>query len=895
MASKFLSAGVYTREQDFTVFASRIGLTRLGLVGKTMKGPAFEPIKIASTDEFSLRFGGTNSKLALPYVAQSFLSQSSELTVTRILGETGFENSGAWLIVAGQNSINAGSVLAVLRSKKNQITNEFYFNQETDVEIKLTEFYSGSTTFSGMTFEKSNVTTNDILSYNFNIIDDQILTEPWGIESITSNDINFYFNSLSGVTTEDFFIQLNNFPDFQNLNISSTWLSEPAIPLENTSFTLDLNVLMPVNPLTPFVISGSTGPLSTTNGFTVSLDETSVDYIVKKLSKNPEVVDGQTNLYVEKIYPHYIRQAVASNHITDLATQLVYTTEAAYTDYNNSYKNAITPWIVSRVIGGDVQNLFRVQTISDGDSANSEIKISIQNLDLTNYRFDLVVRGFYDTDATANSSALERYSNLSMNEDDVNFIGRVIGTTNEDFPRRSNFITIDLAPSYAKDSIPAGFRGYEVRNTGISGTTAPDIYYKTIYNPKDTVYKTYLGVSELGYGNFTPYNVSYKNSIKTLEKDLFEYNGGVATGMTTTRGFHLENVADYNYFISGDKNSLTAYTNDAGTLIDRSKLKFTLVPAGGFDGFDKYKTYENAYEEFTDAFVDNVNQFKKGIDTFANVEEVDINVFATPGIDFQHNLQIVQYALDMIEERFDALYVIDAPRLTNGVVKGTPEELVSILESTGINSSYACTYWPWIQYEDVNNSKYTWQPPTLMAVESFAYTDNVSNPWFAPAGINRGKANSYIVKADIKPNKNNRDTLYEGRINPIATYIQEGIIIWGQKTLQVNSSALDRINVRRLLLQVRRLIAAASKTLVFEQNDQTLKDQFLSRVEPILLNIKNQRGLSGFKVVMDESNNGNNSDRNTLVGKIQIKPTPTAEFIDLTFQVLPTGANFEDF
>jgi phage tail sheath protein FI len=138
--------------------------------------------------------------------------------------------------------------------------------------------------------------------------------------------------------------------------------------------------------------------------------------------------------------------------------------------------------------------------------------------------------------------------------------------------------------------------------------------------------------------------------------------------------------------------------------------------------------------------------------------------------------------------------------------------------------------------------------------------------------------------------------LYQGRINPIATSIQVGVKIDGQKTLQVRQSALDRINVRRLLLQVRRLVAAASQTLVFEQNDQTLRDQFLARVEPILLQIQNQRGLTAFKVVMDDTNNTNETiDRNTLVGKIQLKPTRTAEFIDLTFQVLPTGANFEDF
>ncbi len=358
----------------------------------------------------------------------------------------------------------------------------------------------------------------------------------------------------------------------------------------------------------------------------------------------------------------------------------------------------------------------------------------------------------------------------------------------------------------------------------------------------------------------------------------------------------MENTADSTQFISGNENSLTGYTNAAGTLVDRNKLKFTLVPQGGFDGWDKYQVYADLFEEFTDAYPNNVTAFKDGLDEMANPEVVDINVLATPGVDYSNNQNVVKYALDIVEDRTDAIYVMDAPRLTSGSVKGTPEEVVASLESTGIDSNYAATYWPWIQIEDPNSGKYTYQPPTMMAVQTYALTDNIAAPWFAPAGLNRGLAGPQVVRADIRLNNNDRDTLYQGRVNPIATFVQQGVVIWGQKTLQQRQSALDRINIRRLLLQVRRLVAAASLTLLFEQNDQTLRDQFLAKVEPILLQIQNQRGLTAFKVVMDDSNNTPDTiDRNTLVGKIQLQPTRTAEFIDLTFQVLPTGARFEDF
>lgn len=894
MATIFVSPGVFTREQDFTIFASRIGITRLGIVGKTLKGPAFEPIKIKTTDDYLLRFGSTDPDFPLPYVANSFLAQSNELTVTRVLGNNGFTNSPAWLIVA---------------------------------DISTT--YSGTSTNFGLTFTKTGAAAST--TYNFTAQTNAVMANDTVSASTIGEDVVISFSGAS-VTSSEVNTVLAADSTFAALGISVS--DDTATPISAGTWSLAVTAVEPkgsksgstlavlrskrnqvngewyfneesdvtigaiTSTLGAFSLSATTGPLTaqTNSGFTISLDETREDYIVKILSKNPKVITGASNLYVERIYPHFIRQASSLGDIAGLNPSLVYTEEASYTDFANSYTNAVTPWVVSRVIGGDVKDLFRVQTISDGDSANVEIKISIANIDINNYTFDIIVRRFEDTDATASSTALERWSNLSLREEDSNYIAKVIGTTDEEYPRKSSFITIDLAASFPRNTVPAGFRGYSLRDSGISGSTSADIYYKTGYLSGDSVFKTFLGVSELGYTNFTSNQVSTKNAVKNLEADLFAYEGGESDDKVTVKGFHLENTADANQFVSGSINSLTGYINDAQTLIDRNKLKFTLVPAGGFDGWDKYQSYSELYEEFTDAYTSNVNAFKAGLDEMSNPEVVDINILATPGIDFSNNVTLVKYALDIVEDRTDAIYVMDAPRLTSGAVKGTAEEVVSRLEATGIDSNYAATYWPWIQIEDPNSGRYTYQAPTMMAVQTYALTDNVAAPWFAPAGLNRGLAGPQVVRADIRLNNNQRDTLYQGRVNPIATFVQQGVVVWGQKTLQVRQSALDRINIRRLLLQVRRLVSAASLTLLFEQNDQTLRDQFLAKVEPLLLQIQNQRGLTAFKVVMDDSNNTPDTiDRNTLVGKIQLQPTRTAEFIDLTFQVLPTGARFEDF
>lgn len=800
MATIFLSPGVYTKEQDFTVFASRLGITRLGLVGKTEKGPAFEAIKVSSADEYALRFGTTKPEYPLSYVAHSFLAQANDLTISRVLGTGGFTNSPAWLVTVNSASTQySGATLAMLRSKQTSAGVK-YFDEETDVQ----------------------------------------------------------FGIVSGMS----------------------------------------------NVLSDFVISGSTGPLTAyTNGLTVSLDETKDNYIVKVFGKNPKVIDGTINLYVEEIYPHFIREAVARNMVTGtLATNLVYKTDGGYVGYTSDYTHSTTPWIVSRVIGGQTQRLFKFHTISDGDSSAKEIKISIANIDVNNYTFDVIVRRFEDTDATAGYTALESF-NVTLDETASNYIGKSIGTWDEEFPSKSMFITVEMASRFPENSVPAGFEGYSLRGTAASTSAAPDIFYKTTYLSGDSIFKTYLGISELAYTSLTSNVVSVKNSVKSIESDLFVYHGDItSSAITTTKGFHMENTADATQFVSGEKSSLTAYTKTGLTdIVDKAQLKFTLVPAGGFDGFNKYKTFENAYEEFMENEATNYQNFKDACDIFATPEETDINLFATPGVDFKNNTGIIRHALSMIEDRSDALYIMDAPRISytdgNGVIqKGTPEEVVSNLESTGIDSNYATTYWPWIQIEDSISGKYTYQAPTLLVVKSIAFTDNVSDVWFAPAGLLRGIASSNIKKTDIKLNKTGKDTLYSARINPIVSQVQQGIFIWGQKTLQIRQSALDRISVRRLILQLRRLVAAASLTLVFEPNDQTLRDQFLAKVEPILLQMQNRRALSAFKVVMDDSNNTTDTiDRNMLIGKIQVKPIKTAEFIDLTFQVLPAGASFEEF
>jgi phage tail sheath protein FI len=285
-----------------------------------------------------------------------------------------------------------------------------------------------------------------------------------------------------------------------------------------------------------------------------------------------------------------------------------------------------------------------------------------------------------------------------------------------------------------------------------------------------------------------------------------------------------------------------------------------------------------------------------GINTFANPEATTINVFATPGIDYTNNSNLVEDAISMITfDRADSIYICTTPDCDLNIPVQTgnfiyPTEAVDNLVNTGIDSNYTATYYPWILVRDTVNNTQIYLPPTGEVCRNLALTDNISFPWFATAGYTRGLVNS--IKARKKLTQQDRDTLYQGRINPIATFSDVGTVIWGNKTLQIADTALNRINVRRLLLQARKLISAVSVRLLFEQNDAKVRQDFLDSVNPILDAIRRDRGLYDFRVTV--SNSPEDLDRNTMTGKIYLKPTKALEFIEIDFLITPTGASFEN-
>ena len=279
------------------------------------------------------------------------------------------------------------------------------------------------------------------------------------------------------------------------------------------------------------------------------------------------------------------------------------------------------------------------------------------------------------------------------------------------------------------------------------------------------------------------------------------------------------------------------------------------------------------------------SDYNNAIALMSNTDEYKYNVIFTPGLIHQYHPTQVSNIVNNTIGRGDALAVID--------LRGYGAQINSVInQASTFDSSYAATYWPWLQTIDLNTGEAVWVPASTMIPGVYAFTDNSSDPWFAPAGITRGSL-ATVIRAERKLTSGNRDDLYEANVNPIATFPGTGVTVFGQKTLQKRASALDRINVRRLLIALKGYISQVADGLVFEQNTAATRNNFLSQVNPYLESVQQRQGLYAFKVVMDETNNtADVVDRNELVGQIFLQPTRTAEFIILDFNVLPTGAVF---
>ena len=1069
----FVSPGVYTSETDLSFVAQSVGVTTLGLVGETIKGPAFEPVFITNYDEFQAYFGGTQPtkfyntqipKYEAAYIAKSYLQQSNQLFVTRILGLSGYDAGPSWSLNVTSNvdpttigdpssgtsfsaTFTGNSLLGVVEfisgSLPTEVTSSFttqYRQQDGSISTLQDDFnsYLGAVMNSPSTsattaviygsipepqyfnitsqysviesqygcepdFTRNDLTadSNDVWYYaNFEFQNNDSLTDSYSgysfyyvVSNLTSGSSNTFTGTVIGNTytfTGSAYSEFNNMvvATIRSRGISLFTNSSSSInhgPIyqvgidynnNNTWTPNDLQLIctgqyseISKSPFATFLLSGVTKD-NNVFSFETSLLSSSSKYITKVLGvDNFGKSRFEVPIYVEESYLGSLNYAYNQGYIRGLNCDLIALPDARSQNtssiaYNlERYQSPETPYLVSELRGNKVYKLFKFISISDGDSANTEVKVSIANLSFNNMSFDVFIRDFFDTDA--NPVVIEKFTNCNMDPDSNNFIGKKIGSSNGEFALISKYVMVEMSDEAPIDALPCGFYGYtqrEYQDYNLYPSPYPKFktkYYfpgEVISNPPfgsstggapvqsagDIVRRSYLGFSTqfgidesfLTYkGKQNPTNWVNDPSVEGQPWNVISKGFHMDSGATVVTISTTSLASGQTAFECGVAEFREDPETQESPYYFIYSRKYTVCFAGGFDGWDIYRewrTNEDRFQLGSQGYLagsspssrypnatgqglfkritvqNNTQDFANtdyyayllGILTFSNPESTNINVFATSSIDYVNNSNLVEESIDMIQfSRADSVYIATTPDYKMYTPDSTntqdiiySQEAVDNLDNTGIDSNYTSTYYPWILVRDTVNNTQIYLPPTGEVCRNLALTDNISFPWFASAGYTRGLVNS--IKARQKLTQTDRDTLYQGRINPIATFSDVGTVIWGNKTLQVADTALNRLNVRRLLLQARKLISAVAVRLLFEQNDQIVRQQFLDSVNPILDSIRRDRGLYDFRVTV--SSTPEDLDSNRLVGKIYLKPTKSLEFIDIEFFITPTGASFEN-
>ena len=389
----------------------------------------------------------------------------------------------------------------------------------------------------------------------------------------------------------------------------------------------------------------------------------------------------------------------------------------------------------------------------------------------------------------------------------------------------------------------------------------------SITNP--IVLETWSGLS------LDPLSSNYISRV--IGDQTFNYNSsGTSYYLETTGSF--PNASRY-VRVKAVNNPTPNYFDNNGIAKAQFTASIPLAASGSFTGsVGSIATSSNFYENISSSNTQGLtgSDYTDMINLLSNQDDYKFNVLLTPGLYNADYTSQVTSIISNTQNRGDYIYVLD-------LVKYNQTTTSTITQAASRNTSYAASYWPWVQTVDPDLGQNVWVPASTMIG---------SEPWFTPAGINRGGLGN-VIRAERKLSQTDRDILYSAKVNPIATFPGTGVVVYGQKTLQTKASALDRVNVRRLLIALKSYISQVSLNLVFEQNTIATRNQFLSQVNPYLESVQQRQGLYAFKVVMDDTNNTPDVvDRNMLMGAIYLQPTKTAEFIYLDFNITPTGATF---
>lgn len=1014
------SPGPYTQITDLQYAAKNFGITTLGLVGETLKGPAFEPIEIKDWEEYVRYFGGTSAekfkdtlfpKYELPYIAKEYLKASDQLYVCRVLGFSGYDAGPAFIVKATFGGKNYP--IAVLRSRGSYTdvppVND-KCNPDKDYDkvkfrcdsVEITNYKNASsvinnceTTYTPNNYPLTSTPDNKgrftlIAKYNgsevgrypvsLNPGDKDYIYNVLGSDALIGNAAIFV-EDLYDIMLDDLIIAnghgdilsgacetykkvVHNTKD----EVTDFVRTFAQLGLVGNKYLYAPNVY---SGATYVEESGATGATGTQGSVLFAASNGGSTYTPGQRMEAGQVYEVRQ--YIENDVRKYgyfkvEGSACGSLNTSDNTVDSIFVKSqnnsfflsngkviAAndFSNYHEQFRCAVTPWIVSELKGtgngAQVKRLFRFYTISDGNCANREVKISIANIRPDDGTFDVLVRDFNDGDG--NPVILESFKGVNMVPGDRRYVGLRIGTADGAYELKSKYVMIDIIEDdLTKECVPAGFLGYPVRSY-TDGTEAPFFSYNTSYNEEIREKKQYFGLSDVNGVDVDMLTYKGKDAYKFDNTE--NINETYLTGYTA--GFHLDSrlskeylqainasvTIDGNEMTSGATWSVVGKENKGsnrnlipviategemkGTLYESVNLrKFTVYPYGGFDGWDVYRGSRTNTDEYKASkykgelgegrtFSRNVDAttfslpasfitsdyyaYLAGAKQFENPEIFEINLFATPGIDYVHQTFLSSEIIDIIENRLDCFYVPTTPDKPAGASDAVDEmfsasEAAANVEFAGIDTYYASTYYPWAKYYDSDNSVYINLPATRDVLRNMADTDNKRFPWVAPAGLERGVVKA--VNLRYFPKLEDRDAAYDGRINSLIKFSKDGIRVWGNKTLYVcdDTNPMNRINTVRGLLYIRKVIIESTRGLFFEPNDEALCDEFESIVRPILDQAEADRGIVDYR--LKTSQTPEQMDLHELSGTIFVKFTPDLEYVELNFVVTPLGISFDD-
>jgi len=988
MATEFRSAGVSARVINLTGPTSiKPSGIPAGVIGTSVKGPAFIPSTLATAQDFVVDFGApTNEKANGPMAATEWLRNAQALTFLRVLGAgNGKERS--------TSAPNAGRVLNAGFVVGSRVPQDSLGGALGNNAYATLGGHEGRTFLLGCFMSQSvnsNIFSDASKPNQGNPIVRGVLFAPSGVYLTLSSSTGT--NSASTLGTA----AAAGGGLTGSVNISGG----------RQEFVMFLNGFVNTDPAYPNVL-------------TASFDPTAPNYILNIFNTDPYKIEEAGHLlYADwPVFSSFAvptgsgiinvaygaggvsgstsREEIAFLLTSSLTRNLGTATVPNYENFEDRFQTAKTVWVTSQKIGGKAKNLFRISSLDDGSYPNNKLKFSIENItpgtDKEPYgKFDLLVRDISDSDK--NRIVIEAFRGMDLNPDSPQFIGRVIGDTKNyfnfdasegsqkivtegNFENVSRNIRVEIDDSVSNgdmdsSALPFGFRGLPHLVT--SGTAPMPDYTDSTYlaksNPFDDLVQLpvqfrehiskgtsssrsvdkalYWGVQfenkttatdpngtttrYLGIPSFVKYLPNFQTDYMDvvvgdnegtadtaangiLDADRFNNNAfsleNVRIKLDSAAEPDLLNLADWVYVRAGNitatATSRSLATSDLEDSAIRNIAKFSFFMNGGFDGANIFN--RSSFNMTNEAIVEEmsfssrgsnegpvVSAYTKALDIMSDATEVDIQVLSVPGI--RHPF-VTDKALLTTENRFDAVYIMDIEQYdTTNILVTSSNQLVSVrysatqFTSRGIDSSFGAAYFPDMVLNDSFSNTVRTVAPSVAVLGAISKNDAISHPWFAPAGYSRGTLET-AERSALSLSRNNMDALQDANVNPIVTFAgSNGNIIWGQKTLLQGTSALERVNVRRLLIDIRRKVKSIGYRMLFEPGLESTLQRFSQLVQPVLKRIQDQNGLEKFLVKIDTTTTTQADFENkTIRGKIYLIPTKSLEALSLDFVVNNAG------